>query len=153
MINIHIPTSLVGWKTQELFGRNWNSLRNSLRQLKEEVETNRAALAQLERRVQRMRVGTCGERTDFITNWGYSMTFLKKLRLNTQFHVFFNDFCGCLYMFFLFTEKGSWLVLICGFWFLPNSSMRIVVCVITMFICEKTLLILNLNILVWVSLS
>ena len=28
------------------------------RQLKEEVETNRVALAQLERRVQRMRVGT-----------------------------------------------------------------------------------------------
>ena len=65
------------------------------------------------------------------------------------FLMIFVGVCIC----FLFTEKGSWLVLICGFWFLPNSSMRIVVCVITMFICEKTLLILNLNILVWVSLS
>lgn len=86
MINIHLPTSLVGWLENP---KNSSVLGNSLRQLKEEVETNRAALAQLERRVQRMRVGTWGERKDFITNWGYSMTFLKKLRLNTQFHVFF----------------------------------------------------------------
>lgn len=58
MINIHLPTSLVGWLENP---KNSSVLGNSLRQLKEEVETNRAALAQLERRVQRMRVGTWRE--------------------------------------------------------------------------------------------
>ena len=138
MINIHIPTSLVGWKTPR-------TLRSELEFLKEFLKaTERGS------RNQSCGLGTAGtprsadegrnmrREEGFHHKLGIFYDILEETKVEHRVSCFY--FLWFLWVFvyvFLFTEKGSWLVLICGSWFLPNSSMRIVVCVIPMFICEK----------------